>query len=58
MNYLFLLFTIACLTYALVKKKFLWLLAPIGVMFAYIVVQILLVPLPLGETLTFIFNLR
>jgi len=58
MAYVFIFLTIACLTYALVKKRFIWLLAPIALMVVYVVVEIIMVPLPLGETLTFIFNLR
>ena len=58
MNYVFIIFTIACLTYALVKKRFYMLLAPVALIVVYIVIQIILVPAPLGETLSFIFNLR
>lgn len=58
MTYVFILFAIGCLTYALIKKKFIWLGAPILLMVIYVVIEIIMVPLPLGETLSFIFNLR
>lgn len=58
LGYMFIIFTVGCLTYALVKKKFGFLLAPIAAIVLYVAVEIVLVPLPIGETLRFIFSLR
>jgi len=58
MIYFFVLLAVACLTYALVKKRFIFLTVPVIAMVFYMVVKIIMVPLPLGETLTFIFGLR
>ncbi len=58
MSYFFIFLTIVCLAYALIKKRFIFLLAPLAALFLFIVIQILMVPLPLGETLRFIFSLR
>ena len=57
-GYFFILLTVACLTYALWKKRFAFLLVPIAAMILYIAVEIILVPLPLADTLKFIFSLR
>ncbi|WP_391371337.1 hypothetical protein [Lysinibacillus sp. KU-BSD001] len=58
MLYFFMLLTIACLTYALVKKRFIFLTVPVAAMMLYMVIKVVMVPLPLGETLKFIFGLR
>lgn len=58
MLYFFILLTLASLTYALVKKRFIFLTVPIIAMAFYMVVKVIMVPLPLGETLKFIFGLR
>jgi hypothetical protein len=56
--YFFIVLTLASLIYALVSKKFIYLTIPVATMIIYIAVKIVLVPLPLGETLQFIFGLR
>ena len=58
MLYVFVALTLASLIYALVRKKFIYLTVPIAAMLIYIAVKIVMVPLPLGETLQFIFGLR
>lgn len=58
MLYFFIIFTVGCLAYALIRKKPMFLLAPVGAMFAYFIIQVILVPMPLDETIKFIFNLR
>lgn len=58
MSYFFILLSITCLTYALIKKKFSFLLLPLFCLFTFLIIEILLVPAPLGETLKFIFSLR
>ena len=58
MLYFFMLLTIDCLTYALVKKRFIFLTVPVAAMMLYMVIKVVMVPLPLGETLKFIFGLR
>ena len=58
MTYFFVLLTLACLTYALVKKRLIFLTVPVIAMVFYMVVKVIMVPLPLGETLKFIFGLR
>jgi len=47
-----------CLYIALKKKNFFFLLVPVLLMFAYFIVQIILVPVPLLDTIKFIFALR
>ena len=58
MLYVFIVIILASLIYALISKKFIYLTVPIAVMLIYIAVKIVMVPLPLGETLQFIFGLR
>ena len=58
MIYFFILLALACLTYALIKKRFIFLTVPVIAMVFYMVVKVVMVPLPLGETLKFIFGLR
>lgn len=58
MLYFFVLLAVASLTYALVKKRFIFLTVPVVAMILYMAVKIIMVPLPLGETLKFIFGLR
>lgn len=58
MLYVFVALTLVSLIYALVSKKFIYLTVPVASMFIYIAIKIVLVPLPLGETLKFIFGLR
>ncbi|SOC23506.1 hypothetical protein SAMN05880501_11594 [Ureibacillus xyleni] len=57
-QYFFLLITLICLTIALWKKRFVLLLVPVVVIVVYIVVEIILVPAPLIETVKFIFSLQ
>lgn len=54
----FILFTICCLIYALIKKRFIALTFPVVALVILMIVKVLLVPLPLMETLQFIFDLR
>lgn len=58
LGYAFIIFTIACLTYALVKKRFIFLLVPIAAIMLYVAFEIVMVPMPLADTLKFIFSLR
>ena len=58
MLYFFVLLAVASLTYALAKKRFIFLTIPVAAMILYMAVKIIMVPLPLGETLQFIFGLR
>lgn len=58
MLYFFIIVTLASLIYALVSKKFIYLTVPVAAMMIYIAVKIVMVPMPLGETLKFIFGLR
>ena len=58
MIYFFVLLALASLTYALIKKRFIFLTVPVIAMVFYMVVKVIMVPLPLGETLKFIFGLR
>ncbi len=55
---IFLVLTGACLYMALRKKQFLFLLVPVLSMFVYFIVQIILVPAPILDTIKFIFALR
>ena len=57
-QYIFLLITLICLTIALWKKRFILLLIPVIVIVVYIIVEIILVPAPLLETIKFIFSLQ
>ncbi|RIJ64973.1 hypothetical protein CW357_09300 [Rummeliibacillus sp. TYF005] len=52
------LFTSICLTYALIKKRFIFLTFPVVALIILMIVKIILVPLPLKETFQFIFDLR
>lgn len=52
------LFTICCLAYALIKKRFIALTFPVVALVVLMVVKVILVPLPLMETIQFIFDLR
>lgn len=58
MLYFFVLLAVASLTYALIKKRFIFLTIPVVAMILYMAVKIVMVPLPLSETLKFIFGLR
>ncbi|TMW72446.1 hypothetical protein [Alteribacter natronophilus] len=40
------------------RKQGLWLTVPVLAMFGYVIVQIIMVPAPFGETVRFIFNLQ
>ena len=52
------LFSICCLAYGLIKKRFIALTFPVIGLIMLMVVKVILVPLPLKETLLFIFDLR
>lgn len=54
----FIVFTIGCLAVALIKKRFILLTFPVMALMMLMLVKVVLVPLPLMETLQFIFNLR
>ena len=54
----FILFTIFCLTYALIKKRFIALTFPVVALILLMIVKVVMVPLPLMETLQFIFDLK
>ncbi|ARK32735.1 hypothetical protein [Halalkalibacter krulwichiae] len=58
MIYLFLLITVASLIFAFRLKKPLLLSLPFVSIFAYMIVQIAMVPLGFFETIKFIFQLR
>lgn len=58
MLYVFIVLTLVSLIYALVSKRFIYLTVPVVSMLIYIAIKIVMVPLPLGETLEFIFGLR
>ena len=58
MLYFFVLLAVTSLAYALIKKRFIFLTIPVAAMILYMAVKIIMVPLPLGETLKFIFGLR
>ena len=55
---LLVLFTIFCLAYALVKKRFIALTFPVGALIVLVIVKVVMIPLPLMETIQFIFDLR
>ena len=52
------LFTIFCLSYALIKKRFIALTFPVVALIIFMIVKVVLVPLPFKETIQFIFDLR
>ena len=54
----FIVFTICCLAYALIKKRFIALTFPVAALVILMIVKVVLVPLPLKETFQFIFDLR
>lgn len=56
--WIFMVLTGVCLFIALKKKQFSFLLVPVLLMFVYFIVQIILVPAPLLDTIKFIFALR
>ncbi len=56
--YLFLLITVVCLFIALRKKRFGLLLVPVITIALFIIVEIILVPAPLLDTVKFIFSLQ
>lgn len=56
--YIFILLTVFCLFIALRKKRFVLLLVPILAIVLFIIVEIILVPAPLLETVKFIFSLQ
>ncbi|MFP7297471.1 hypothetical protein [Neobacillus niacini] len=55
---LLLVITGVCLFLALKKKRPFFLAVPILSIFAYLLIQIILVPAPFLETIKFIFSLR
>ncbi|WP_181349590.1 hypothetical protein [Thalassobacillus sp. CUG 92003] len=55
---LFALITIASVFIALNKRRPVFLAVPFVSIFAFILVKIIMVPLPFWETVRFIFNLR
>ncbi|RUL49595.1 MULTISPECIES: hypothetical protein [Lysinibacillus] len=56
--YIFFLITVSCLIIALWKKRFALLIVPIIVIALYMVVEVILVPAPLLDTVKFIFSLQ
>ena len=56
--FIFIALTGACLFFALKKKRLSLLLVPVISMVVYFIVQVILVPAPLLDTLKFIFALR
>ncbi|WP_169737882.1 hypothetical protein [Alkalihalobacterium bogoriense] len=58
MVYVFLLITIASIIFAFKRKKPLLLSLPFVAIFVYMIVQIILVPMPFFDTVKFIFSLR
>ncbi|MBU8905908.1 hypothetical protein [Desertibacillus haloalkaliphilus] len=58
MIYVFLAITVLSLIFAFKWKKPLLLTAPFALLFAYMIVQIAMVPLGFMETVKFIFSLR
>lgn len=56
--FIFIALTGASLFLALKKKQLFFLLVPVLSMVAYFIIQIILVPAPLLDTLKFIFALR
>lgn len=55
---LFSIITISSVIFALRKKRPIVFLAPIASIFVFMLVKIIMVPLPFWETVRFIFNLR
>ncbi|MDE5414721.1 hypothetical protein [Alkalihalobacterium chitinilyticum] len=58
MIYVFLLITLFSFIFAFRKKKPLFLSVPFASIFVYLIVQVIMVPLPFWETVKFIFSLR
>ncbi|WP_064091921.1 hypothetical protein [Rossellomorea aquimaris] len=55
---LFLLITVACIVFAIKKKRALFLTVPFLSLFVYFIFQIAIVPAPFFETVKFIFSLK
>ena len=56
--YFLIVLTGICLFIALKSKRFILLVVPVLTMVLYFIVQIILVPGPVSETIAFIFSLR
>ncbi|RTQ96283.1 hypothetical protein EKG35_01125 [Lysinibacillus telephonicus] len=56
--YIFLLLVVICLFAALRKKRFGLLLVPVLAIVLFMIVEIILVPAPLLDTVKFIFSLQ
>jgi hypothetical protein len=56
--YLFVILAVICLFFGLKKKKPLLLTVPFAAMFVYGVIEVILVPGSVAETVKFIFSLR
>ncbi|PYZ95774.1 hypothetical protein CR205_15395 [Alteribacter lacisalsi] len=55
---LFFIITAVSIFMMIRKKQGLWLTVPVAAMFAYVVIEIAMVPAPFGETVRFIFSLQ
>lgn len=55
---MFSLLTVVSIVMGIKKRKMAFLLVPVGAIFTFIVVKIVMVPLPFTDTVRFIFSLR